>query len=64
MHGWGSVNGDSGGTVFAVEARGRRQLRGLVSSGGADGTADQKRVDWPEAVDIFRALGLRLNPTT
>lgn len=64
VHGWGSVSGDSGGTVFAVEEGGRRQLRGLVSSGGADGTADQKRVDWPEAVDIFGAFGLRLNPTT
>lgn len=64
VHEWGSVNGDSGGTVFAVEAHGHRQLRGLVSTGGDDGTDDQRRVDWPEAVDIFRVLGLRLNPTT
>ncbi len=64
VHGWGSVGGDSGGTVFAVEPHGRRQLRGLVSSGGADDTDDQRRVDWPEAVDVFRALGLRLNPHT
>lgn len=64
VHGWGSVNGDSGGTVFAVEPHGERQLRGLVSTGGADGTADQRRVDWPEAVDIFRTFGLELNPRT
>lgn len=64
VHGWGSVGGDSGGTVFAVEAHGKRQLRGLVSSGGDDGTADQRRVDWPEAVDIFRAFDLRLHPQT
>ena len=64
VHGWGSVNGDSGGTVFAVEPHGERQLRGLVSSGGADGTRDQRRVDWPEAVDIFRRFGLKLNPST
>ncbi|SDU91371.1 hypothetical protein SAMN04488544_1881 [Microlunatus sagamiharensis] len=64
VHGWGSVGGDSGGTVFAVEPHGKRQLRGLVSSGGADGTADQRRVDWPEAVDIFRAFDLRLDPQT
>lgn len=64
VHGWGSVNGDSGGTVFAVQAHGRRQLRGMVSAGGTDGTADQKRVDWPEAVDVFREFGLELNPKT
>lgn len=64
VHGWGSVNGDSGGTVFAVEPHGERQLRGLVSSGGKDGTEDQPRVDWPEAVDIFDAFGLKLNPST
>ena len=64
VHGWGSVGGDSGGTVFAVEPHGERQLRGLVSTGGDDGTKDQRRVDWPEAVDIFRTLGLKLNPTT
>ncbi|GAB2574235.1 chymotrypsin family serine protease [Microlunatus antarcticus] len=64
VHGWGSVNGDSGGTVFAVQPHGTRQLRGQVSSGGADGTDDQRRVDWPEAVDIFRTLGLELDPET
>jgi len=64
VHGWGSVGGDSGGTVFAVEPHGKRQLRGLVSSGGDDGTADQRRVDLPEAVDIFRAFDLRLDPQT
>ncbi len=64
VHGWGSVNGDSGGTVFAVEPHGKRQLRGLVSTGGEDGTRDQRRVDWPEAVDIFRTFGLELNPRT
>ena len=64
VHGWGSVNGDSGGTVFAVEPHGDRQLRGLVSSGGADGTRDQRRVDWTEAVDIFRTDHLALNPRT
>jgi hypothetical protein len=64
VHGWGSVDGDSGGTVFAVEPHGKRQLRGQVSAGGADGTKDQRRVDWPEAVDIFRTFKLRLNPST
>ena len=62
--GWGSHDGDSGGTVFAVEPHGARQARGIVSSGGADGTPAQKRVDWTEAVDIFAADGLRLNPRT
>ena len=64
VHGWGSVGGDSGGTVFAVEADGDRQLRGMVSTGGADGTVDQRRVDWPEAVDVFKTLKLKLNPKT
>lgn len=64
VHGWGSHNGDSGGTVFAVEPNGARQARGIVSSGGADGTVDQQRVDWTEAVDIFRAFDLKLNPQT
>ncbi|MGI3783885.1 MAG: hypothetical protein ACRYG2_24215 [Janthinobacterium lividum] len=64
VHGWGSVDGDSGGTVFAVEPHGKRQLRGLVSTGGADGTTDQRRVDWPEAVDVFRTFGLELDPRT
>jgi hypothetical protein len=63
-HGWGSHDGDSGGTVFAVEPQGARQARGIVSSGGADGTPDQKRVDWTEAVDIFHAADLELNPRT
>lgn len=62
--GWGSHNGDSGGTVFAVERGGVRQARGIISSGGADGTPDQKRVDWVEAPDIFAAFGLRLNSRT
>ncbi len=62
--GWGSHNGDSGGTVFAVQPGGARQARGMVSAGGEDGTRDQRRVDWPEAVDIFRGFGLRLNPHT
>lgn len=63
-HRWGSVNGDSGATVFAVTGVRSRQLRGMVSSGGEDGTSEQARVDWPEAVDIFRVFGLRLNPRT
>lgn len=63
-NGWGSHNGDSGGTVFATEPGNVRQARGIVSSGGADGTPDQRRVDWTEAVDIFRTYGLRLNPRT
>lgn len=63
-HGWGSHNGDSGGTVFAMQPGGRRQARGIVSSGGEDGTPDQRRVDWPEAVDIFRGFRVALNPRT
>lgn len=63
-HGWGSHNGDSGATVFAVQPGDKRQARGIVSSGGLDGTSDQKRVDWTEAVDIFQAFGLELNPKT
>jgi len=39
-----------------------RQARGIISSGGLDGTGDQGRVDWTEAIDIFRAYRLRLNP--
>lgn len=62
--GWGCHNGDSGGTVFAVEPNNKRQARGLISSGGRDGTPDQRRVDWTEAVDIFRAFRLQLNPET
>jgi hypothetical protein len=34
----------------------------VVSNGGLDGTSDQKRVDWTEAIDIFNAYGLKLNP--
>lgn len=63
-HGWGSHNGDSGATVFSVQSRNRRQARGIVSSGGLDDTSDQRRVDWTEAVDIFDAFGLKLNPRT
>ena len=63
VHGWGSVNGDSGGTVWAATGNANaRQARGIVSSGGLDGTSDQKRVDWVEAIDIFNAYGLKLNP--
>ena len=63
VHGWGSVNGDSGGTVWAATENPRaRQARGIVSSGGLDGTKDQRRVDWTEATDIFNAFGLKLNP--
>jgi hypothetical protein len=63
VHGWGSVNGDSGATVWAATGNPRaRQLRGIISSGGLDGTRDQRRVDWTEAVDIFNAYGLKLNP--
>lgn len=62
IHGWGSVNGDSGGTVFANLGHGVRQARGIVSNGGKDGTPDQRRVQWTEAVDIFRQFGLKLNP--
>ena len=62
--GWGSHNGDSGATVFAIEPHNNRQARGIVSSGGLDGTRDQKRVDWVEAVDIFNAYHLKLNPKT
>lgn len=63
VHGWGSVNGDSGGTVWAAtDHANARQARGIVSTGGLDGTRDQKRVDWTEAIDIFSAYGLKLNP--
>ena len=63
VHGWGSVNGDSGGTVWAATGNAKaRQARGIVSNGGLDGTSDQKRVDWTEAIDIFNAYGLKLNP--
>ena len=62
-HGWGSVNGDSGATVWATTGKANaRQARGIISSGGLDGTDDQGRVDWTEAIDIFRAYHLRLNP--
>jgi hypothetical protein len=64
LHGWGSHGGDSGATVFAVLPGGSRQARGMVSSGGADGTPDQRRVDWTEAPDIFAAYGLKLNPVS
>jgi len=63
VHGWGSVNGDSGATVWAaVDHASTRQARGIVSNGGLDGTPDQNRVDWTQAIDIFNAYGLRLNP--
>ncbi len=65
VHGWGSVNGDSGGAVWAATGNANaRQARGIISDGGLDGTPDQKRVDWTEAVDIFNAFGLKLNPVT
>ncbi|MEY9969593.1 hypothetical protein ABIA33_007682 [Streptacidiphilus sp. MAP12-16] len=65
VNGWGSVQGDSGGIVFAItDSSNNRQARGVISAGGADGTADQARVDWTEAIDIFNAYGLKLNPTT
>lgn len=63
IHGWGSINGDSGALVFAQTATGR-QARGMVSDGGADGTVDQRRVDWSEAPDSLAAAGLKLNPVT
>jgi hypothetical protein len=63
VHGWGSVNGDSGATVWAATGNtNARQARGIVSSGGLDWTEDQERVDWTEAPDIFNAYGLKLNP--
>jgi len=63
VHGWGSVSGDSGATVWAATGNANaRQARGIISSGGLDGTGDQGRVDWTEAIDIFRAYRLRLNP--
>jgi hypothetical protein len=63
VHGWGSFTGDSGGTVWAAVGHANaRQARGIVSDGGRDGTRDQRRVDWTEAIDIFNAYGLRLNP--
>ena len=63
LHGWGSVNGDSGATVWAATGKANaRQARGIISSGGRDGTKDQRRVDWTEAIDIFKAYRLRLNP--
>jgi hypothetical protein len=63
VHGWGSVNGDSGATVWAATGNANaRQARGIVSSGGLDWTADQERVDWTEAPDILNAYGLKLNP--
>ena len=63
VNGWGSVNGDSGGTVWAATGNANaRQARGIISDGGLDGTPDQKRVDWTEAIDIFNAYGLKLNP--
>jgi len=64
VNGWGSVNGDSGAIVFAISGPGVRQARGIVSNGGADGTPDQRRVQWTEAVDIFNQFGLKLNPVT
>jgi hypothetical protein len=65
VHGWGSFNGDSGATVWAATRNANaRQARGIISSGGADGTKDQRRVDWTEAIDIFSAYRLRLNPVT
>lgn len=64
LHGWGAHDGDSGGVVFGLEPHNVRQARGLVSSGGVDGTPDQRRVDWIEAPDILSAFGLRLNPRT
>lgn len=63
VHGWGSSNGDSGATVWAATRNtNARQARGIISSGGLDGTKDQRRVDWTEAIDIFKAYRLRLNP--
>jgi hypothetical protein len=63
LHGWGSVNGDSGGTVWAaIGHTNARQARGIISSGGLDETPDQNRVDWTETIDIFHAYGLKLNP--
>jgi hypothetical protein len=63
VHGWGSVNGDSGATVWAATGNpNARQARGIISSGGLDWTEDQERVDWTEAPDIFNAYGLKLNP--
>lgn len=59
--GWGSINGDSGATVFAKTSTGL-SARGILSAGGADGTPDQRRVDWTEAPDIFAHYGLMLNP--
>lgn len=65
VNGWGSVNGDSGGIVFThLAGSSNCQARGIVSAGGADGTPDQKRIDWPEAPDILRATNLQLNPIT
>lgn len=65
VNGWGAVQGDSGATVFTyTDSSNNRQARGIISSGGTDGTADQARVDWTEAIDIFNAYGLKLNPTT
>ena len=59
--GWGSINGDSGATIFAKTSTGL-SARGVLSAGGADGTPDQRRVDWTEAPDIFAYYGLMLNP--
>lgn len=65
INGWGCVGGDSRATVWAKTSNPKaRQARGIISDGGKDGTPDQRRVDWTEAVDIFNAFGLKLNPKT
>ena len=62
---WGCVGGDSGATVWASTGNpNARQARGIISDGDPDGTVGQKVVRWTEAVDIFNAFGLKLNPKT
>lgn len=42
--GWGSVSGDSGGTVFGVASGRNRQARGIVSAR----TAPPARLEWTD----------------
>jgi len=55
---WGTRPGDSGGTVWATTGK-TRQARGIMSAYLPNGI-----VYWTEAVDIFNAYGLKLNPVT
>ncbi|GAA0637595.1 hypothetical protein GCM10010174_69230 [Kutzneria viridogrisea] len=60
--GWGAAGGDSGATIFAVQAGDKRQARGVLSDGDAGDGAPG--VFWTEATDVFDHFGLTLNPRT